>query len=168
MGLTLVYRGKNMRKQFLCALLLASAGVIAQEAPLNKLSWLAGCWSHTGAEAGSMEMWTLPAGDTMLGIARTVKNGKTVEWEHTMIRETEPGKWSYVAKPSRQPEATFPIKSITDNEVVFENPQHDFPQRIIYKRDGADGLKARIEGVSKGKEKAFDYPMARTQCPAGR
>lgn len=157
-----------MRKQFLCALLLASAGVIAQEAPLNKLSWLAGCWSHTGAEAGSMEMWTLPAGDTMLGIARTVKNGKTVEWEHTMIRETEPGKWSYVAKPSRQPEATFPIKSITDNEVVFENPQHDFPQRIIYKRDGADGLKARIEGVSKGKEKAFDYPMARTQCPAGR
>lgn len=157
-----------MRKQFFCALLLASAGVMAQEAPLNKLSWIAGCWSHTGAEPGSMEMWSLPAGGTMLGIARTIKNGKTVEWEHTMIRETEPGKWSYVAKPSRQAEATFPIKSISDSEVVFENPQHDFPQRIIYQRNGTDGLKARIEGVSKGKEKAFDYPMTRTQCPAGR
>jgi hypothetical protein len=51
---------------------------------------------------------------------------------------------------------------------VFENPQHDFPQRIIYKRDGADGLKARIEGESKGKPKAFDYPMQRTQCPGRR
>lgn len=157
-----------MRKQFLCAILLASAGAIAHEAPIDRLAWLAGCWSHTGAEPGSVEMWTLPAGGTMLGVARTIKNGKTVEWEHTMIRETEPGTWSYVAKPSRQAEAAFPIKSISDGEVVFENPQHDFPQRIIYKRDGADGLKARIEGESKGKQKAFDYPMHRTQCPAGR
>jgi hypothetical protein len=156
-----------MRKQFLCGLVLASAGAIAHEAPIDKLSWLAGCWSHTGAEKGSVEMWTLPAGGTMLGVARTVKNGKTVEWEHTMIRETEPGIWAYVAKPSRQLEAAFPIKSIGDGEVIFENPQHDFPQRIIYKRDGAEGIKARIEGVSKGKEKAFDYPMQRTQCPNG-
>ena len=157
-----------MRKQFLCGLLLASAGAIAHEAPIDKLAWLAGCWSQTGSDAGSVEMWSLPAGGTMLGMARTVKNGKTVEWEHLMIRETEPGIWTYVAKPGKQPEAAFPIKLIGDGEVVFENPQHDFPQRIIYKRDGADGLKARIEGVSKGKEKAFDYPMQRTQCPGGR
>jgi hypothetical protein len=157
-----------MRKQFLCGLLLASAGAIAHEAPLDKLAWLAGCWSQTGAAPGSVEMWTLPAGGTMLGVARTVKNGKTVEWEHTMIRETEPGVWSYVAKPGGQPEAAFALKSIGNGEVVFENPQHDFPQRIIYRQDGADGLKARIEGVSKGKEKAFDYPMQRTQCPSGR
>jgi hypothetical protein len=113
-------------------------------------------------------MWTLPAGGTMLGVARTVKNGKTVEWEHSMIRETEPGIWAYVAKPGGQPEAAFPLKSVGAEEVVFENPQHDFPQRIIYRRDGADGIKARIEGVSKGKTKAFDYPMQRTQCPTGR
>jgi len=31
-----------MRKQFLCGLLLASAGALAHEAPLEKLSWLAG------------------------------------------------------------------------------------------------------------------------------
>jgi hypothetical protein len=157
-----------MRKQFLCGLLLASAGAVAHEAPLDKLAWLAGCWAHTGAEAGSMEMWSLPAGGTMLGVARTVRHGKTVEWEHTMIRETAPGTWAYVAKPSRQPEAAFPIKTIGDGEVVFENPLHDFPQRIIYQRDGTEGLKARIEGVSNGRQKAFDYPMQRTQCPSGR
>lgn len=157
-----------MRKQFLCGLLLASAGALAQEAPIDQLAWLAGCWSHTGAEPGSVEIWTLPAGGTMLGLARTIKNGKTVEWEHTMIRETEPGIWSYVAKPGRQAEAAFPLHSIGDGEVIFENLRHDFPQRIIYQRLGADGLKARIEGVSKGKQKAFDYPMTRTQCPLGR
>ena len=47
-----------MRKQFLCGLLLASAGAIAHEAPLDKLAWLAGCWSQTGSDAGSVEMWS--------------------------------------------------------------------------------------------------------------
>ena len=40
--------------------------------------------------------------------------------------------------------------------------------RTLTWRDGADGVKARIEGISKGKATAFDYPMQRTQCPAGR
>jgi len=100
----------------------------------------------------------------MLGMARTVKNGKTVEWEHVVIRETTPGQWAYVAKPSRQPEAAFPIKEISATQVVFENPQHDFPQRIIYQRIGQDGLTARIEGSVQGKEKGLDYPMQRAAC----
>lgn len=36
------------------------------------------------------------------------------------------------------------------DKAVFENPEHDFPQRILYWRDGAN-LCARIEGTQKGK-----------------
>lgn len=98
----------------------------------------------------------------MLSTARTIKNGKTVGWEFVVIREVE-GKLAYVAKPHNQAEATFPAVKLEDGEVVFENPSHDFPQRIIYRRNG-DGVDARIEGMAKGKLKGIDYPLRRAAC----
>ena len=99
----------------------------------------------------------------MLGISRTVANGKTVEFEFTQIRQDEKGDIFFIAKPSGQPEATFKMIKGSVNEVIFENPQHDFPQRVIY-RTQDDGLLGRIEGLSKGKEKSVDFPMTRTRC----
>ena len=152
-----------MRKQFICGLLLAMTGAVACAAPIDKLNWLAGCWASVGGEPGSGEHWTSPAGGTMLSTARTVKNGKTVGWEFVVIREVEPGKLAYVAKPHNQAEATFPVVKLEDGEVVFENSSHDFPQRIIYKLNG-ENVDARIEGMSKGKLKGIDYPLKRAAC----
>ena len=48
--------------------------------------------------------------------------------------------------------------------VVFENPQHDFPQRIIYRLEKDGSLLARIEGVNQGREKGINFPMKRAKC----
>jgi hypothetical protein len=40
---------------------------------------------------------------------------------------------------------------------VFENLNHDFPQRIIYWREGESTLHARIEGSIKGKERKEEW-----------
>jgi hypothetical protein len=151
----------------LLAALLASACVQAGAASVDQLAWLSGCWASEGGEAGSGEQWMAPAGGTMLGTARTVKGGKTVAWEFVQIRALGDGRLAYVAKPHNQPEAAFPLLSLTENEVVFEAPEHDFPQRIIYRRQGSEGLQARIEGMSKGKLKGIDFPLRRTACTAG-
>ena len=47
--------------------------------------------------------------------------------------------------------------------MVFENPKHDFPQRIRYRLKG-DTLHARIEGTINGKERAIDFPYQRASC----
>jgi hypothetical protein len=151
-----------MNKRVLAPLLLASASAFAQTAPADKLAWLTGCWAAADAEAGSTEQWMAPAGGTLLGMSRTVKNGKTVAWEFLQVREVD-GQLAYVAKPHNQPEASFKLVSQEGSGAVFENPQHDFPQRIIYKREG-DQLHARIEGTSKGKTKGIDFPMRRVGC----
>jgi hypothetical protein len=44
----------------------------------------------------------------------------------------EDGRVAYIASPSDQATTTFPLISVTDGEVVFENPDHDFPHRVIY------------------------------------
>ena len=130
------------------------------------LAWLAGCWAAEGAEPGSEEHWLAPAGGTLLGMSRTVRGGRTVAHEFLQIREQEPGRVVFIAKPSGQPEATFALASSDPRALVFENPAHDFPQRVIYRLDG-ETLRARIEGTEGGEAKGFDFPLRRIACSGG-
>lgn len=100
----------------------------------------------------------------MLGISRTVAEGKTLEFEFMQIREETNGEILFIAKPSGQPEAMFRLIKGSSREVIFENPRHDFPQRVIYRRQSDGSLLGRIEGVSKRKERAVDFPMKRVSC----
>ena len=78
------------------------------------------------------------------------------------------GGLDFIASPSGQTQSTFQLHTLSDREVIFENPQHDFPQRIIY-RLAADGvLKARIEGTMDGEPKAVDFPMRKIDCETGK
>ncbi len=133
-------------------------------ASVEDLAWLAGCWASVGGQAGSGEQWTVPAGKTLLGVSRTVQNSKTVAYEFLQIRETEAGEIEYIAKPSGQTEATFLMVRLSEGEVVFENPGHDFPQRIIYRLKAEGNLEARIEGEVKGEVRTADFPMKRIDC----
>jgi len=47
--------------------------------------------------------------------------------------------------------------------VVFENLQHDFPQRVGYKRDG-DALLAWIEGPRNGQTRRIEFPYRKVGC----
>jgi len=50
------------------------------------------------------------------------------------------------------------------DEVVFENPQHDFPTRIIYRRNPDGSLLAAIEGDRGGQTKRIEYPYVAATC----
>ncbi|HSC07502.1 MAG TPA: DUF6265 family protein [Steroidobacteraceae bacterium] len=126
--------------------------------------WLAGCWASIGGELGTGEMWTAPAGGTMFGVSRTVRDGKTSEYEFMQIREISPGQLAFVAHPSGQAQAAFPLVRSAPGELVFEDPAHDFPQRVIYRLVEPDRLHARIEGMLKGEERGVDFHMQRAEC----
>jgi hypothetical protein len=143
--------------------LLASAADAA-EPEIEKVAWLAGCWASDGAEPGSEERWMPLAGGTMLGVSRTVRQGKTVAFEFMEIRNLADGKLAFVAHPSGQDTAVFAALRVSDSEVVFENPEHDFPQRVAYAKDGDSKLRARIEGTENGAVRVIEFPMSRTRC----
>lgn len=147
--------------------LLPGPAARAQGDDLARLAWLAGCWKSDAAEAGSVEQWMPPAGGTMLGMSRTVKQGRTVAFEFLQIRAQADGKLAYIAQPSGQTTATFALLRLGDAEAAFENPQHDFPQRVVYQlADGGSKLMARIEGVRGGKLRVIEFPMSRASCDA--
>lgn len=148
------------------ALLLAVAagGAAAQVPPVDTLGWMAGCWAADGAEAGSGERWMAPSGGTLLGLSRTVKGGRTLAWEFMRIVTEADGKVAFVALPSGQRETRFERLASPPDEAIFEDPAHDFPQRVIYRRQGDDRLAARIEGVRGGVRRGIDFPLKRTAC----
>ncbi|MGH7469472.1 MAG: DUF6265 family protein [Longimicrobiales bacterium] len=144
--------------------LFSAVPTAAQQAQsLDAARWLAGCWELRAGNRMILEMWMPPAGDLMLGGSRTVVGGKVRDFEQVRIR-AEAGKLVYTAVPSGQKEASFPSASITDNTIVFENLAHDFPQRIIYRKLGADSLVARTEGPGANGPRSFDFPMRRVSC----
>jgi hypothetical protein len=143
---------------------LVCSVAIAGDAPpsLARLSWLAGTWQFAKDGRVVTEMWMAPEGKTMLGVSRTVAGGATREYEFLLLRE-EGDRITYTAKPSGQNEATFVLTSTTANEVIFENPAHDFPQRISYRLNPDGSLLAAIEGSVKGKTRRVEFPYRRIQ-----
>ncbi len=125
---------------------------------IGELSWISGDWQTApGGRAQIEEHWTQPAGGSMLGMSRTVAGGKTAEFEFLRIEQREDGIY-YVAQPKgRCPHTDFKLTRVTAGEAVFENPTHDFPKRIIYKKAAEDSLTASIDGGEGTKQMTFAF-----------
>jgi len=131
-------------------------------AVIASVAWLQGCWQMTSGDRIVEEQWMAPRAGVMLNIGRTVRGDKLVEYEWVMLSERD-GALAYEAHPSGQPSAVFTAQSSSGTEVVFENPQHDFPQRVGYRRDGETML-AWVEGTVGGKSRRVEFPYRRVAC----
>ena len=148
---------------WLLAALLPAAQAAAPAVDLASLAWLSGCWTGTTPGRQVEEHWMKPAGGTMFGMSRTVADEKTVAFEVLELRQQGAGV-VYIARPSGQPQASFPWVSGDATSARFENPAHDFPQVITYTLKPDGWLLARIEGTTKGQRRAVNFPMRRGGC----
>lgn len=149
--------------RLLCTLLIL-VGLPAAAADLTQLGWLSGCWAYDGSDSGSGEYWMHPVGGSMLAVSRTIKDDRTVGFEYLRIAEVDGESLALFASPSGKPAVRFNLIKLTDTEVAFENPHHDFPQRIMYSLGEGGALLGRIEGQSDGKPVAIDFPMTSVDC----
>ena len=106
-----------------------------------------------------------PEGGLMIGGSRTVVRDVAREFEHLRLEAT-PAALTYVAQPGGRAATRFRASLVSDTLLVFEDPTHDFPQRIRYRRIRADSLEARVEGGEGATARGFDFPMRRVGCDA--
>jgi hypothetical protein len=152
---------------------VAPAPVIAPPAPdgpLADLAWLAGCWRGTVNQREFREHWMPLRGNLMLGTGQTVAAGRTQDYEYMRL-ETRGDAVHYVAVPNGQRETSFLLAERTmdgpDTIYTFANPEHDFPQRIVYRRGSEGWLYVHVEGRLRGEERRVIWPMRRIDCESG-
>lgn len=131
---------------------------------VRQVGWMAGCWERSAGTRLIEEQWMAPRAGLMLGVSRTIVGDSLREYEQVALFERG-GRLVYAATPARQTPAEFESIAVSDTAVTFENPTHDFPQRVIYRRRGADSLVARVEGMRGGQLRGSDYPYRRVACP---
>ena len=127
-------------------LLFAIALPLFAETKIGDVAWMAGRWGATIDGWQMEEVWLPPAGGMMLGIHRDVKGAKS-SFEFFRIAEAKDGV-VYFAQPSGKAPTPFTLIEVSATRAVFANPEHDFPQRIIYTL--VEGrLCARVEGAGE-------------------
>jgi len=136
----------------IAAVPVASSGDLPK---LDAVSFLSGHWVGTSRGIEMEELWLEPKGGMMLGLHRDVAQGRETFFEYLRI-EDRGGELVYIASPKGSGAIEFPLVEIRDGVVVFENLEHDYPQRIIYRREG-DSVTARIEGVIDGSLEAAEW-----------
>jgi len=114
-----------------------AALVAANTTDISSLSWLSGAWTQKGAEGRwAEEYWTPPRGHIMIGAGLSGRNGTTRSFEHMRIVADGEGRIAFFGMPGGAPAVAFPLVRHEANLIVFENPAHDFPQRISYRLNG--------------------------------
>jgi hypothetical protein len=151
----------------LAAVLVIGAAPAVAQAPqpaIEKLEWMAGTWVHDEGRGRVLETWIGPGNGIMVAANLSTGPGGKKFFEFMRIAQTPAG-LSFHASPGGRAPVEFPMKELGDRRVVFENSHHDFPQRIVYWRDG-EHLMARIEGSAGGKERAEQWRFARAASGA--
>nr|WP_037514358.1 MULTISPECIES: DUF6265 family protein [Sphingobium] len=115
------------------ALLLAlSATARAGELP----DWLTGEWLQVRDDRWTEEVWTLPRGGVMIGVGRTGRGGVLRSWEVMRIVRAADGSLAFHGAPEGGTATIFPAIAEGVRDISFANPDHDYPQRIRYWREG--------------------------------
>jgi hypothetical protein len=121
------------------ALGACSSGPTPEE--LGRLGFMVGCWAST--DGANQEIWSMPRGGLMFGYATTMQGGKLAFFEQSRI-DVRNARAAYTASPDGQRPVVFTEPgAATPDVVVFENAEHDYPQRIAYRKTKT-GLAATI------------------------
>ena len=120
-------------------------------------SWLEGCWMTQ--DGAYREVWQRGGSDLLFGFATMSHEGEVVFFEQMRIEADTPAFYAYPAGKGPSP---FPLESSGSTEAVFANPNHDYPQRIRYAREGS-GLVATISLADGSRPNRWAF----TPCGSG-
>lgn len=138
---------------------LAAAALLIGAAPAQPLampSWLVGDWEANSGRRWTEEHWIAPRAGAMLGTSRTGSGTKMGSYEFLRISHDADGGLTYWGSPEGKAPVPFRLVQSGPTFAVFENPAHDYPQRIRYQRTGRM-LVATISDIKGAQAMSWSY-----------
>lgn len=128
---------------------------------IEKAQWLMGRWQNTSAKGLLTEIWRKENDSTLVGQSYFIAGRDTLSFENIRLEQRN-GILSYIptVRDQNMGQAIyFTLTLSTDSTLVFENPEHDFPQKISYTIMAKDSLIAEVSAVVDGKVKSQSFRL---------
>ena len=142
----------------ICLCVMLCSYLSAQK--ISELKWLEGNWKIETGQGTIIESWKIKNDSTLTGKSVFIAGKDTMPQEKIELAFLD-GHWTYnpvIGGQSEANSAKFKVIFLNGTEFISENPEHDFPQRISYRRV-KDQIFASIEGKNDGKyiKENFDF-----------
>ena len=132
---------------------------------IKKGEWLIGTWENRTPKGSIYETWSKTSDNELSGKSYIVKEKDTIVFETIRLVQEQEGLF-YIPTVKNQNNSLpvrFATKTISETQLIFENPQHNFPQIISYTKISTDSLVAEISGTKNGQERKQTFPMKRVK-----
>jgi hypothetical protein len=124
-------------------------------------NWLIGTWENNTVEGNLSETWKKINDSTFQAQSYYIKSKDTLHFETITLQQTgEELTYSATVKGQNNDKpVAFKLTNATEKQLIFENPKHDYPQKISYTQITADSLVSKISGIQQGKPSSENYSM---------
>ncbi|WP_316843337.1 DUF6265 family protein [Pedobacter psychrodurus] len=138
--------------------------VQAQKEPLKTFAFVLGNWEMQTSKGKIVEQWVQSSDQLLSGKSYRINaKGDSLLSETLQVRKI--GKeifyCSTVVNQNEGKEVCFKLVSTKDKIYIFENKEHDFPQKIVYQNQGKKEMLAWIEGELNGKNRKSEFRYKR-------
>ena len=132
---------------------------------LNKAHWLLGDWQQQTEDGILLEHWERMNDSTYNGSSYMLI-GKDTSSAESMVFMERGDTVTYiptVRDQNNNQAVKFTLTKSGDSLLIFENPLHDFPQKISYELLSEDSILAEVSGKMEGKVKTISFPYVRVK-----
>lgn len=149
----------------LIGVLILSGTAASQSGGGRTAEWLIGTWKNNTQKGSIFETWHRTSESELSGKSYIIKGQDTIVFETIRLVQEHDGLFyiPVVKDQNNGLPVRFAARTVSETQLVFENPEHDFPQVISYTRINADSLSAEISGIRSGKTRKQIFPMKRVQ-----
>jgi hypothetical protein len=134
-----------------------------EKSKLKTARWLIGNWEQKTEDGVLSETWAKANDSTYNGASFFIKGKDTVHFETIVLQQLDDDLIynATVRGQNDDKSVAFTLTKNTETHLVFENPKHNYPQKISYTQISKDSLVAEISGMQFGKSSSEKYPMSR-------
>ena len=127
--------------------------------------WLLGKWENKSDEGHLLETWKKVNDSLFIGESYFIREKDTLHSEKIQLKQKGENLF-YIATVKGQNNdkpVTFKRNIEIEKQLVFENPKHDYPKKIIYNPFAKNHLMIEISGIQQDKPSSTRYSMKKTE-----
>jgi hypothetical protein len=146
---------------FLLALIACKKSEANEKDKIKTSNWLLGTWENKSSEGNLSEIWKKVNDSTFQAQSYFIKEKDTLHFEFiTLQQKGEELTYSAAVRGQNNDKpVAFKLTTETEKQLIFENPKHDYPQKISYTQITPDSLVAKISGIQQGKPSSETFSM---------